>query len=96
MSETTDHELMLEYVEQLKEENKRLKQEIKDNKKPSYFISDKAFDHWTWGVVVIGAAIFGVIHLIGYMWPSSYETGRFYLEHTMKDYEPPTECISIW
>lgn len=98
LSETTDHELILEYVEQLKEDNKRLKGELESNKQPRYIFDGKAFekatDHWTWATLVIAGVLIGVIHLIVYIWPSTYETGRFYIQHSSHNYgkAPPCEC----
>jgi hypothetical protein len=85
MSDTTDHELILEFVDQLKSDNQRLKKELEDKKQPKYLINthklDQLFDHWTWGTLTVVAIILSVIYTLYFIWPSTYETGRFYLTH---------------
>jgi hypothetical protein len=96
LSDTTDQELILEYVEQLKSDNKRLKGELERNKQPKYLVDaaklNRAFDHWTWGAIVIVGVILGFILTVYHVWPSSYETGRFYLTHSVIDYKVPAAC----
>ncbi|MHA2280103.1 MAG: hypothetical protein ACXAC5_04405 [Promethearchaeota archaeon] len=96
LSDTTDQELILEYVGQLKEDNKRLKKELEAHKQPKFLVDadklSRAFDHWTWGAIVVIGIILGVILTIYHVWPSTYETGRFYLSHQIIDYKIPAPC----
>jgi hypothetical protein len=93
MDDTTDQELMLEYIGQLKADNKRLNEELKKRKQTKVLFSGdgikRAFEHWTWGTIVVVGVILGIIYTLYFIWPSTYETGRFYLAHSMKNYDPP-------
>ena len=81
MSETTDQELILEYLEQLKEENQRLKKELDKRKQPKFsFNGDgikRAFTHWTWITMAIVCCACMIALTLVYSIPTSNETGRF-------------------
>jgi len=85
MSETTDQELILEYLEQLKEENQRLKKELSRNKQPKVSVNGdglrKAFRHWTWLTLTITACVCMIVLTLINVIPASRETGRFYVTH---------------
>jgi len=87
LKDTTDQEMMVGYVKQLESENKRLKQELKDNKQPRYIANNDNI--WVFEIVAIALVIVCAVHLFSYMWPGSYDTGRFYISHKMVDYNPP-------
>lgn len=95
----TDPELVLEYIDQLKADNKKLKEELKERKKPILSLNadhlGRAFDHWTWAMLVLVGCACAIISTISYIWPSVYETGRFYLDHSVVDYNPPAACADI-
>ncbi len=85
MSETTDQELILEYLEQLKEENQRLKKEVERKKQPKLSISGdgirRAFRHWTWITLIMTLCVCALVITIVSVIPNSYESGRFYVTH---------------
>ena len=91
----TDPELVLDYIDQLKADNKRLKEEIKKNKQPKFSLNGKglarAFNHWTWWVPII----MGCIYFIVLIWPSTYETGKFYVTNTRVKYSRLVKGFNI-
>ncbi|MHA2280102.1 MAG: hypothetical protein ACXAC5_04400 [Promethearchaeota archaeon] len=85
LSDTTDQELVLEFVEQLKTDNKRLNEELKKRRRPMFSLNGdgikRAFNHWTWWMLaIVGCACAITLTLVSVI-PSSYETGRFYIQH---------------
>lgn len=96
LSDTTDQGLAVDYAIQMKIENNELKEKLKQRKQAKYLFDGKSlkkvFDHWTWGWITFIGLILSVILTINHIWPSTYKTGRFYLEHEMYDYKRPKEC----
>lgn len=88
----SDPELVVEYIDQLKADNKRLKEEVKNRKQPKILFDGnglmRVLDHWTWGSLITVSCMCGFVLLVVNIWPSVYETGRFYLTHRMHNYTP--------
>jgi len=86
----------IDYAIDLKIENNRLKEELKQRVQPKYLFDGKslkkAFNHWTWEWITIAIIMLSIVLTIYHVWPSTYETGRFYLDHTTYDYKRPKEC----
>ena len=85
LSETTDQELVLEFVDQLKSDNQRLKKELEKRRQPWFSFNGESlrrvFNHWTWWTLaIIGCMCCIAITLVSVI-PTSRETGRFYVEH---------------
>lgn len=93
LSETTDDEILLELVEQQKRNIARLEKELKDKHKPLFSFDGRglraAFDHWTFGSLIVFSIIGGIVFGLWHIWPSTYETGRFYLQHSVYNYTKP-------
>ena len=101
LSETTDQEMILEYVEQLKQDNKRLKKELDAKNRPVFDftsvtkllrdIADHGFTQTVFGISIAAMCVLALYGLISW----SGTTGRYYVERDGNHVEvvaPENEC----
>jgi hypothetical protein len=102
ISNKSNDEILVSYVQKLEEDNKRLQEELEAKSKPKVYVdftrltaiwdSDSELFNTLFAAGFVISIICGIILTIYHVWPSTYETGRFYLNHTMHDYDPPENC----